>query len=136
MSAWRGFHQFQPDTNMKAWLFRILFNTFYGQGRKLTAVVVPLSPAIPVRSPSADDAIEVMRALDRLESDHRAVLMLGVVEGFTCREMADILDVPIGTVMSRLSRARQAMRRTLDAGQERTTDEVLGRTRTRAAVSR
>jgi RNA polymerase sigma-70 factor (ECF subfamily) len=131
LSAWRGFHQFRPDTNMKAWLFRILFNTFYGQGRKLSATIVPLSPAIAVRSHNADEAIEVMRALDSLETDHRSVLLLGVVEGFTCREMAGILDVPIGTVMSRLSRARQAMRNSL----ERREHEVLGSAAPRAAVS-
>ena len=45
-----------------------------------------------------------------LSDQHRALLMLGVVEGFTCREIAEILDVPIGMVMSRLSRARQALR--------------------------
>jgi RNA polymerase sigma-70 factor (ECF subfamily) len=131
LSAWRGFHQFRPDTNIRAWLFRILFNTYYGQGRKLTATLVPISPAMAVRSPSADDAIEVMRALDGLEVEHRSVLMLGVVEGFTCREMAGILDVPIGTVMSRLSRARQAMRRSL----ERKEDELLGSAGTRTAVA-
>lgn len=108
--AWRGFHQFRPDTNIRAWLFRILFNTFYGQGRRLSATLVPLSPVMAARSPNPDDAIEVTRALDGLERDHRSVLMLGVVEGFSCREMAEILEVPIGTVMSRLSRAREALR--------------------------
>jgi RNA polymerase sigma-70 factor (ECF subfamily) len=132
LSAWRGFHQFRPDTNIRAWLFRILFNTFYGQGRKLTAKLVPISPGMAARSPSADDAIEVMRALDGLEIEHRSVLMLGVVEGFTCREMAGILDVPIGTIMSRLSRARQAMRRSLERKEE---NELLGSTRTRTAVA-
>jgi RNA polymerase sigma-70 factor (ECF subfamily) len=131
LSAWRGFHQFRPDTNIRAWLFRILFNTFYGQGRKRSPTIVPLSPVMAARSPSADDAIEVTRAMDGLEVEHRSVLMLGVVEGFTCREMAGILDVPIGTVMSRLSRARQAMRKSL----ERREDELLGSAGTRAAVS-
>jgi RNA polymerase sigma-70 factor (ECF subfamily) len=131
LSAWRGFHQFRPDTNIRAWLFRILFNTFYGQGRKLTATLVPISPAMAARSPSADDAIEVMRALDGLEVEYRSVLLLGVVEGFTCREMAGILDVPIGTVMSRLSRARQAMRK----GLERKNDELLRSAGTRTAVA-
>jgi RNA polymerase sigma-70 factor (ECF subfamily) len=121
LSAWRGFHQFRPDTNIRAWLFRILFNTFYGQGRKRSATIVPLSPAMAARTPNADDAIEVRRALDGLESEHQAVLLLGVVEGFTCREMAEILEVPIGTIMSRLSRARQAMRKSL----ERREDELL-----------
>ncbi len=112
--AWRGFGRYQPDTNIRAWLFRILFNTFYGQGRRRAATLVPLSPVLALRSPGPDDAIEVTRALDALEPDHRAVLMLGVVEGFSCREMAEILDVPIGTVMSRMSRAREAMRKLIN----------------------
>lgn len=131
LSAWRGFHQFRPDTNIRAWLFRILFNTFYGQGRKLSATVVPLSPAMAARTPSVDDAIAVRRALDSLEAEHQAVLLLGVVEGFTCREMAEILGVPIGTIMSRLSRARQAMRKSL----ERSEDELLRSAGTGASVS-
>jgi RNA polymerase sigma-70 factor (ECF subfamily) len=54
-----------------------------------------------------------MQAFERLNSDQRTVLLLAVVEGFKCREIADILDVPIGTVMSRLSRAREVMRELL-----------------------
>lgn len=52
-------------------------------------------------------------ALGELSQEHRTVLFLGVVEGFTCRELAKILSIPIGTVMSRLSRARQALRERL-----------------------
>jgi RNA polymerase sigma-70 factor (ECF subfamily) len=110
--AWKSFHQFQPGTNSKAWLFRILFNAFYAQGRKLRRVpdMIPLTADVRTISPSFDEAMEVSRALDGLQLEHRTVLMLGVVEGFTCGEMSEILSVPIGTVMSRLSRARQAMR--------------------------
>jgi RNA polymerase sigma-70 factor (ECF subfamily) len=114
--AWRSFHQFQRGTNARAWLFRILFNAFYAQGRKLRRVpdLIPLNDQVRVYSPgratAPDDAIEISRALDSLQLDHRTVLMLGVVEGFTCAEIAQILSVPVGTVMSRLSRARQAMR--------------------------
>lgn len=117
LSGWRGFNRFRPDSNIRAWLFRILFNNFYAQGRKLRAVpvTVPLTAENHRFSPFTDEAIEVSRALQSLEVEHRTVLLLGVVEGFTCREMAEILDVPIGTVMSRLSRARQAMRTRLNA---------------------
>jgi RNA polymerase sigma-70 factor (ECF subfamily) len=52
-------------------------------------------------------------ALGALPVDHRTVLLLGVVEGFTCREISEILSVPMGTVMSRLSRAREALREIL-----------------------
>lgn len=117
--AWRSFHQFERGTNARAWLFRILFNAFYGQGRKLRSVppLVSLdapdaSGAEPVGTASLPlaDFAEVSQALARLSQEHRTVLLLGVVEGFTCEEISGILRVPIGTVMSRLSRARQALR--------------------------
>ena len=116
--AWRSFHQFESGTNARAWLFRILFNAFYGQGRKLRGV----PPLVSIDAPDSDsepaatahlpldDLAEVSQALSRLSQEHRAVLMLGVVEGFTCQEISGILRAPIGTVMSRLSRARQALR--------------------------
>jgi len=113
--AWRNFHQFRAGSNARAWLFRILFNSFYAQGRRQRAAPsqVPLSAAATGAwsEPNAD----VARALAALRKEHRTVLLLGIVEGFTCREMADILSVPIGTVMSRLSRARQALRAQLTA---------------------
>lgn len=110
LSGWRGFHQLRPDSNARAWLFRILFNAFHAQGRRKSPVTVPLNAETPSFSPARDEVLEISRALNCLEVEHRAVLLLAVVEGFTCREIADILHVPIGTVMSRLSRARQAMR--------------------------
>ncbi len=115
--AWRSFHQLRTGTNAKAWLFRILFNTFYTQGRKLRRGpdTVPLTDEAPTIAPALDETMEVSRALYTLPVDHRTVLLLGVVEGFTCYEMAEILGVPVGTVMSRLSRARQAMRVRLTA---------------------
>lgn len=110
--AWRNFHQFQAGTNVRAWLFRILFNAFYAEGRKLRRVpdLVPLTAEAQAVFPSLDEAMEVSQALNRLPFEHRTVLLLGVVEGFTCGEMAEILSVPVGTVMSRISRARQSMR--------------------------
>ncbi|HUH61659.1 MAG TPA: sigma-70 family RNA polymerase sigma factor [Terracidiphilus sp.] len=121
LRAWRSFHQFQTGTNARAWLFRIMFNAFHAQGRKIRSapILVPLGhPDGEMEPPNPSslawsDAAAVMQALDGLSEEHRSVLVLGVVEGFTCREMADILSVPIGTVMSRLSRARQALRERL-----------------------
>lgn len=127
LRAWRSFDHFEPGTNARAWLFRIMFNAFYAQGRKVRSspVLVPLDdPAAQseVKSssgPSWTDSAALARALDALSNEHRTVLMLGIVEGFTCREMAEILSVPIGTVMSRLSRARHALRERLaPAGSE------------------
>jgi len=123
LRAWKGFDQFETGTNARAWLFRIMFNAFYAQGRKRRSgpVLVPLEHAEPEPEPSTrplsgwTDAVSVSRALNRLSEEHRAVLLLGVVEGFKCREIAEILSLPIGTVMSRLSRARQALREQLQA---------------------
>lgn len=108
LHAWRSFHQFREGTNMRAWLFRILMNEFHARGRRMQST-------LPIRHDLAGDSkvvqtAEVAQALGALAVEHRAVLMLGVVEGFTCQEMAAILAVPIGTVMSRLSRAREALR--------------------------
>jgi RNA polymerase sigma-70 factor (ECF subfamily) len=127
LRAWRSFDQFQTGTNIRAWLFRILFNAFYAQGRQISAAPVLLSLDAPGVEPgpsraaglSFADAAEVGAALDALSSEHRTVILLAVVEGFTCREMAEILSLPIGTVMSRLSRGRQAMRERLIASAPR-----------------
>lgn len=119
--AWRSFDQFQPGTNMRAWLFRILFNAFYAQGRQKSAgpVLVSLDAPGHETEPQSQaktslvEVAEISNAIEELSSEHRTVLLLAVVEGFTCREMAEILSLPIGTVMSRLSRGRQALRERL-----------------------
>jgi RNA polymerase sigma-70 factor (ECF subfamily) len=116
MRAWRGFDQFRGGTNARAWLFRILLNTFYGQGRKGRLTLVSLGETDRPGLSGNGASFEVMDALARLSPDQRAVLMLGAVEGFTCREISDMLRIPMGTVMSRMSRARQAMRVQLEAG--------------------
>jgi RNA polymerase sigma-70 factor, ECF subfamily len=108
LSAWRAFHQFRSGTNARAWLFRILINAFHARHRRKRLELVE-SAEIPVESP-IHAAVELSQALDALSLEHRTVLMLGVVEGFTCQEMSGILNVPMGTVMSRLSRARDALR--------------------------
>lgn len=124
--AWRAFSQFRDGSNARAWLFRILMNEFRGRARK----VLPAPLAVPFESePMAapldiDDGIDMAQALESLSLDHRSVLLLGVVEGFTCEEMVEILGVPIGTVMSRLSRARSALRKQIE-------DETLRYIRTK-----
>jgi RNA polymerase sigma-70 factor, ECF subfamily len=110
--AWRGFHRFQTDSNARAWLFRILLNAFYGQGRKAQRASALLSVSTVVDT-RLQEAVEIREALQALPIEQRTALLLCVVEGFTCREAAGILNVPIGTVMSRLSRARQELRNRL-----------------------
>ena len=121
LRAWRGFDRFQAGTNARAWLFRILFNAFYAHGRKIRSspLLVPLQMPGRVAEPHSGtdfsllDSAMLSAALDDLSEEHRTVILLAVVEGFTCRELADILSMPIGTVMSRLSRARQSLRERL-----------------------
>jgi RNA polymerase sigma-70 factor, ECF subfamily len=116
--AWRSFDQFQAGTNMRAWLFRILFNAFYAKGRQRSAAPTLVSLDAPRRDlepqsrseTSFAEVAEISNAFEELSSEHRTVLLLAVVEGFTCREIAGILSLPIGTVMSRLSRGRRALR--------------------------
>jgi RNA polymerase sigma-70 factor (ECF subfamily) len=107
LSAWRGFDRFQPDTNIRAWLFRILINQFHARARKGQVSTVPLgSHDVGVGRATT----EVFDAIDDLPVEQREVVLLGIVEGFTCVEMATMLNTPMGTVMSRLSRARAALR--------------------------
>ncbi|MGH9584971.1 MAG: sigma-70 family RNA polymerase sigma factor [Bryobacteraceae bacterium] len=119
--AWRNFRQFRSGTNARAWLFRILLNAFYAHGRKCRTPQATFASTAetevwpePVSVSSAADTEDVARALAALHLEHRTVLLLGVVEGFTCREIAEMLSIPIGTVMSRLNRARQAIARPSD----------------------
>jgi len=117
MRAWRSFDQFHGGTNVRAWLFRILLNTFYGQGRKARLTLVPLDESDKAendRAAGSEAVFDLAGALAKLPVEQRTVLMLGAVEGFTCREMSEMLRIPMGTVMSRLSRARQAMRSHLE----------------------
>lgn len=121
LRAWRSFDQFQAGTNARAWLFRILLNAFYAQGRKIRSAPVLVPLQVPSREAERQgrtdfsllDSAMLSAALDALSEDHRTVILLAVVEGFTCRELADILSLPIGTVMSRLSRARHSLRESL-----------------------
>jgi RNA polymerase sigma-70 factor (ECF subfamily) len=113
--AWRGFGRFETGTNVRAWLFRILLNAFRQQRRKseFSQVYESSIRAVPITPPPSDESVAVRQAFNRLGSDQRTVLLLAAVEGFTCREISEMLDVPTGTVMSRLSRAREAMRELL-----------------------
>src|ERR1700722_6638499 len=108
--AWRGFSGFQTGTNARAWLFRILFNVFHGEGGKARPDSLPSEERV---GPTLQEAVEIAQALDALSLEQRTVMLLCAVEGFTCGEAAEILEVPIGTGMSRMSRARRELRKSL-----------------------
>ena len=103
-SRWRG-------VNLRAWMFTIMTNLNRNTRRGPKPVLVEIDAAADI---AADDGavepierIRLARALDGLAPDQRAVLMLVVVEGYKYHEVADMLGIPLGTVMSRLSRARE-----------------------------
>lgn len=117
LRAWRHFDRFQPGTNCKAWLFRIMlncWNTRHQQVRQEAIQFFPEQYADNVGREQAPatrfTAEEIQNSIDLLNEDYRTVLILFAVEGFSCKEIAEILSVPIGTVMSRLSRARTQVR--------------------------
>lgn len=122
LRGWRAFDQFATGTNCKGWLFRILFNLLSKQRQKTRArpPTVSLDEHCEHHELSAEAALparlspdEMFAALDLLPIEHRSVLILSIVEGFTCQEIADLQEIPIGTVMSRISRARANLRQIL-----------------------
>jgi RNA polymerase sigma-70 factor (ECF subfamily) len=118
LSAWRNFHQFERGTNCKAWLFQILKHLFYRQShRSARAAETAISAQEPTLSTPERISVnqEIRQAFARLTPEHQEVLQLAVIEGFGIREVAEILQVPQGTVMSRLSRARTSLREVLQA---------------------
>ena len=121
LQAWKSFGQFELGTNCRAWLFKILFHTVRHYRRKwLNVRMVKESDEIlehtAAGSPPLPEHItdeELLAALAEIPQDFRAVVLLIDVEEFSYKEAAGILDVPIGTVMSRLSRARRLLRERL-----------------------
>lgn len=120
LRAWRSFRTYQPDTNCRAWLFRILLNVLKkaaGKRRRDPLADAEdvegagkIIPLFPTREGSTQD---ILTAVHHLAPEFRAVLWLVIVEGFSYKETAHLLDIPMGTVMSRLYRARRELRRYL-----------------------
>jgi RNA polymerase sigma-70 factor, ECF subfamily len=113
--AWKTFDRYQRGTNCRAWLFRILLNVVRHERRKrlkwLTCANEASSELVaPKPVPDNLTDAEILAALDRLPVHFRAVLLLVDVEEFSYKEVSAVLDVPLGTVMSRLSRARSVLR--------------------------
>ncbi len=153
LKGFRSFHTYKDGTNLRAWLFRILTNTYINSYRArqrrpdesdladvedmyLYRRLNTLGDASIGRS--AEESLmellpdaEVKQALEDLPDNFRLPVVLADVEGFQYREIAEILDIPIGTVMSRLHRGRKAMQKALyDYAHDRgiTTPEPAGTT--------
>jgi RNA polymerase sigma-70 factor, ECF subfamily len=132
--AYVGLHQFQPGTNLNAWLYRILANTFINTRRKLRRQPAQSlfselgdmqGPEVLLASqcaPSAEDQAmkkladsEILRALRDLPEGFSTALYLADIEGYPYKEIAEIMGIPLGTVMSRLHRGRERLRERLGA---------------------
>jgi RNA polymerase sigma-70 factor (ECF subfamily) len=135
LKGFRSFHTFTEGTNLRAWLFRILTNTYINRYRAkqrrpdetdlddvedlyLYRRLNTLDD--PSRGLSAEESLmemlpdaEVKAALEALPDNFRLPIVLADVEGFSYKEIAEMLEIPIGTVMSRLHRGRKAMQKTL-----------------------
>lgn len=113
--ALRGIDGFEPGTNLKSWLFTIMHNAFRTQYklRKREAPGAINCADLPIAIPAPQDWCvlngELRTALDRLAPDHREVLVLVAGYGLTYKEAADICDCAVGTIKSRLSRARDEL---------------------------
>ena len=121
LQAWRSFDRFAAGTNCRAWLYKILFHCVSHHRRqwlrfpllkeKEEFLEANLSQPAPVAEHVTDS--EILKALDEIPADFRSVVLLVDVEEFAYKEVAAILSIPIGTVMSRLSRGRGLLRNRL-----------------------
>jgi len=132
--AYAAFHQFKPDTNLRAWLNRILANTFINGYRKRRREPIqelgadferdwqldgdPLSPRARSAEAEAMDRLgdsEILKALMDLPEIFRTTVYLADIEGYPYKEIAEMMGTPVGTVMSRLHRGRGRLREALAA---------------------
>lgn len=122
--AVRGWHQRRPDGDARSWMFSILHNLAINRlkqsaRRGAHLALEETSEEALARAPTQEMGLchsDLLRALDALPEDQRSVLLLVSVEGLSYAETAKILNVPLGTVMSRLSRARRNLLRIMETG--------------------
>jgi RNA polymerase sigma-70 factor, ECF subfamily len=125
-------HLWQEGTDLRAWLFTILHNQYVNQVRRAVreGVVVGLSETEPMltRAPHQGKRLELRdleRAIAKLPEEQRSVILLVGLEGMRYEEVAEILDVPVGTVRSRLSRGREALRRLMGIVPDRAAEAIM-----------
>ena len=121
LQAWKSFHRFELGTNIRAWMFKIMFHVISHHRRKTFRLVTvseeeeylfeQLAYEPPVPAELRDE--DLLAALKRVPENFRTVLLLADVQEFSYREIQEILGIPIGTVMSRLSRGRPLRRNQL-----------------------
>lgn len=122
LQAWKSFHRFEIGTNCRAWLFKILFHRLHhfrrrwGKAAKVKAYEKPedqdsIIAETPVPQEIRDE--DVLNALGRVPIEFREVVLLADVQEFSYKEIAETMRLPLGTVMSRLSRGRKLLRQEL-----------------------
>jgi RNA polymerase sigma-70 factor (ECF subfamily) len=118
LRAFARLDQWQPGTRLDSWMFRIIHNIWIDQKRasKVRGAVIDLDSAPEIAGPDGRDVVErrmtlnrVLEAMDKLPQEHRELIALVSIEGVSYQEAASILQIPIGTVTSRLVRARRAL---------------------------
>ena len=122
LQAWRSYERFEAGTNCRAWLYKILFHCVSHQRRKWfrlpllkeTEEFLETNLVQPEPVPQHVTDEEILAALDGIPQEFRSVVLLVDVEEFAYKEVAGILSIPIGTVMSRLSRGRGLLRKRLE----------------------
>ena len=132
LRAWSSFDKFEPGTNCRAWLFRILFyvRSEYRKSQARQPLVFSLDcvkeSTLPSQTNTSLDLTldEIKRAFAELPEPFRIAVLLSDIEGLKYREIAEVLNLPVGTVMSRLSRGRRMLRAKLTTPASRNDEPV------------